>query len=568
MAMQNNSNPNSESIMKHLLSIILITMVVSIFAKAAPVGICLHAYSPDAPVEKIECFEFERAEKMHSGTRFFLANGRTAIITDYRTRGIVHYPQSQLSSPQELAKLLADYETHCSQSPSTRPYLNPWIQKMRSRVDHDNKVSEDMASLPTISLADGTKLEGCRATKRSESTVTVMHSGGVKTINIAELSDAAKKSLNWNEIPIVEPLPTVAKNEDSSTGKSTNAPNEPEKDKRDNDHKFWPPMWKEPITISNYREGDKLRNAQHADNMFLRVYLIGLNFPNEIEGFANKFSNYKLEGEKISFESRLISIAKIGAQDAAYGSTNKRLLALENSEDQERIVGLSRLEILEKYFGSKESWEKKHGFTAESMQVEQDQEVQYVGMLVGDFWLRFDDYLESVRGKNSRPHTGINAPHLKLGAKFWKFQFGESYQTSINTLKSLKDSGYFPYLQPKSGSERVANSDKSLFAYGGETTLDGILTDPCRSITLIFVEDQLSAIRIASGFKTSRNFVSNQIADMKKIVPGATVKYVDSKDDVGNVTRNISLESNNLRIEISDEIESDSAPSIWIHRYQ
>ena len=202
------------------------------------------------------------------------------------------------------------------------------------------------------------------------------------------------------------------------------------------------------------------------------------------------------------------------------------------------------------------------------MRVEQDQEVQYAGMLVGDFWLRFDDYLESVRGKNSRPHTGINAPHLKLGAKFWKFQFGESYQTSINTLKSLKDSGYFPYLEPKSGSEWVANSDKSLFAFGGETTLDGILTDPCRSITLIFVEDQLSAIRIASGFKTSRNFVSNQIADMKKIVPGATVKYVDSEDDVGNVTRNISLESNNLRIEISDEIESDSAPSIWIHRYQ
>ena len=175
-------------------------MTASSYA-GAPVGICLHAYGPEAPPEKIDCFEFEKLEKTPNETRFFLPNGKSAVVTNYRNRGVILYPNSKTFGPA-LAEMLKTYEAHTQRSPTTRQFLNPWILKLRNGQAAVAQQAEKVAELPTVTLADGTVLKGCKAVKKDATTISLMHADGIKKVSIAELNEATKKALDLDALPL------------------------------------------------------------------------------------------------------------------------------------------------------------------------------------------------------------------------------------------------------------------------------------------------------------------------------------------------------------------------------
>jgi len=186
--------------MKSFIQALIAAFALPMIVMAAPVGICLHAYSPEAPAEKIECFEFEKIEKAQSGKRFFLSNGTSVIVTDYRNRGIIMYPARQAAAPETLATLLATYEAQAKQSPATRKFLNPWILKLRNNQAEVAKQVEKIAAMPSVTLPDGTVLEGCKATRIIDDVVYMTHSYGTKKIKLSNLSEASQKALKLDEI--------------------------------------------------------------------------------------------------------------------------------------------------------------------------------------------------------------------------------------------------------------------------------------------------------------------------------------------------------------------------------
>jgi hypothetical protein len=163
---------------------------------AAPVGICLHSPSPETPADKIECFEFERVEKITGATRFFLENGRSVVITTYKARGVVLYPQ-QGGNP---ANYLADYEAKARGIPSTRRFLNPWILKIRGSVADRINQAEERAKLPSITLPDGIVLKGCKVTLIEGDLISVTHADGIKKIWLTNLSEESKESLGLKHL--------------------------------------------------------------------------------------------------------------------------------------------------------------------------------------------------------------------------------------------------------------------------------------------------------------------------------------------------------------------------------
>ena len=200
--------------LKAQVRIFLATFSFSLLAAAAPVGICLYADSQTTPPERIQCFEFEKLEAAPAETRFFLPAGGSTVITAFRNRGVVLYPSARTTSPAARDALLKTYETHARQSPATRQYLNPWILKIRNNQAEASKQTEETAKLPSITLADGTVLKGCKALKKEGTLVSVRHSDGIRKIEISELSDITKKALDLDSIPtIASTTPIVGKGE-------------------------------------------------------------------------------------------------------------------------------------------------------------------------------------------------------------------------------------------------------------------------------------------------------------------------------------------------------------------
>ncbi len=189
--------------MKNIYILLLILTTTIVNAGTKPIGVFLHAYSPDAPSEKIECFEFVRTENDSLGTRVYQPSGSSVVVSNYRNRGFILYPTaSQISSQEVLDKILKTYESHVSNSPSTQPYLNPWIVKIRTNQNALSLQAQEIAKLPTITTLDGVNFNGCRVTKRNYDTVTIMHSNGIKTLKISDLSVDDKKKLKLESIPL------------------------------------------------------------------------------------------------------------------------------------------------------------------------------------------------------------------------------------------------------------------------------------------------------------------------------------------------------------------------------
>jgi TPR repeat protein/formylglycine-generating enzyme required for sulfatase activity len=197
---------------------ILIAFVVQILiVTAAPVGICLHAYSPEAPAEKIECFEFEKVERAGPDYRFFPSGGRSVVVTAYRFRGTIPYRPALAPTHPEFEKLLKLYEETARATPSTRPYLNPKILAMRGQAAGVAKQAESVAALPSITVADGSKLVGCTMSKIEDGFVSIRHQDGISKVSLKELDAAEKKGLNsttdeWSlDDPSVTPKDSTGK---------------------------------------------------------------------------------------------------------------------------------------------------------------------------------------------------------------------------------------------------------------------------------------------------------------------------------------------------------------------
>lgn len=182
-----------------------------IIGTAAPVGICLHAYSPQAPAEKIECFEFEKVERAGADYRFFPRADKSVVVTAYRFRGTILYKPDLAPTHPDFDKQLKIYETTARATPSTRAFLNPKILAMRSQSAAVAKQAESVAALPAITLPDGSKLVGCTVSKIEGGFVSVRHQNGVRKISLKELDATEKKALNstTDEWSLDEPSVTL-----------------------------------------------------------------------------------------------------------------------------------------------------------------------------------------------------------------------------------------------------------------------------------------------------------------------------------------------------------------------
>ena len=182
--------------MKSLFTPAIFLLAAASLAFAAPVGICLHAYSPEAPADKIECFEFESSERFGADYRFFINPERPAVVTSYRYRGTIPYKTGLAPGNPEFDKQLKLYEEASRSTPSTRRYLNPKILAMREQSAQVAKQAEKVAKLSTITMPDGTLLIGCTMSKIENGFVSIRHQDGISKVSLKELDSTEKKALN------------------------------------------------------------------------------------------------------------------------------------------------------------------------------------------------------------------------------------------------------------------------------------------------------------------------------------------------------------------------------------
>lgn len=152
-----------------------------------------------------------------------------------------------------------------------------------------------------------------------------------------------------------------------------------------------------------------------------------------------------------------------------------------------------------------------------------------------------------------------------LGAKFWNFQFGQTYEKSISIIKSLKDLGEFKTLNNSSGRAWMPEANSVIHAYGGNgTTLDALLSFKCSGLFLLFKDKRLVGIELSYAFKSENvNHVARQTKDMERAF-SLDSKYTDSEDDLGNTTRTITLDGPTLGVKIVDKLNEGFAPSTRI----
>ena len=146
-------------IMKSAFRQLILILISATIALSAPAGICLHAYSPEAPADKIECFEFTRVEKVANGYRFFLEPNGTAVVTKYRYHGIIYYMPELVPGDPNFQQLLEQYEKTARAMPSARRFLNPRIVNMRFMAAEQSAKQQFRETLPKIEIAGVTFLE-------------------------------------------------------------------------------------------------------------------------------------------------------------------------------------------------------------------------------------------------------------------------------------------------------------------------------------------------------------------------------------------------------------------------
>jgi len=172
--------------------LICVATVTCVFSD--PVGICLHAYSPDAPAEKVECFEYAKFEAARDGYRFFLEPSGTNIVTKYRYRGSIQYKPNLQAGHPEFEPTLKSYEDVARKYPSTRPYLHPKILAMRAQSAEKTTNQEALAALPKVFIS-GNEYLSPKYKTIEEGKLIIIHKDGVAKIEIDGVTDPELQSL-------------------------------------------------------------------------------------------------------------------------------------------------------------------------------------------------------------------------------------------------------------------------------------------------------------------------------------------------------------------------------------
>ena len=180
--------------MKYLIIPALISIASLSCALSAPVGICLHANSPEAPPEKVECFQYSKFEVVSGGYRFFIEPSGTTIITKYRYRGNIAYEDNLLPGTPDFSKKLKFYEAAATKYPSTRTYLNPKIVSMRSQAERISAVKQALAALPKLTIS-GNDYTSPKYRSIEKGKLVFTHNGGIAKIDIDSITDAEIQSL-------------------------------------------------------------------------------------------------------------------------------------------------------------------------------------------------------------------------------------------------------------------------------------------------------------------------------------------------------------------------------------
>lgn len=151
-------------------------------------GLCLHAYGPTAPPEKVQAFEYTRVEKVQGGQRFFVKPRGTTTVTDYRLRVTISYPKDLSPANPELPNLLATYEEQAGKFPATRPYLNPWIERIRAVLSAEEERKKQMDSKPRLVIGKQAYLSPTFSAFE-DGKLVLKHHAGVERIPVEELPD-------------------------------------------------------------------------------------------------------------------------------------------------------------------------------------------------------------------------------------------------------------------------------------------------------------------------------------------------------------------------------------------
>ena len=166
----------------------IIFLLLSIIVHAAPIGICLHSYSPEAPNDKIESIEFEKIEKDQQGTWVYPANQRAVLITKYRYRGTIAYVDKMTPDHPEFKRYLKYYEDNATQIPSTRRFLNPKIIAMRELASAYDKQKAEYEKLPQITIG-GKNYRNPKLIKFEGGNMYISHKDGNAKFHVDSLSD-------------------------------------------------------------------------------------------------------------------------------------------------------------------------------------------------------------------------------------------------------------------------------------------------------------------------------------------------------------------------------------------
>jgi hypothetical protein len=180
--------------MKSALPLLCTALALANTALSAPVGICLHAYSPEAPADKIECFEFAKVEQVANGYRFFLEPHGSTIVTKYRFRSVIHYNPNLMPDNLQFQQLLKQYEETARATPSTRRFLNPRIVNMRFMAAERSAEQQVRATLPKIEIGGNSYLEP--SFKGIESgNLMLKHRDGTAKVDLDKISDTQLQAL-------------------------------------------------------------------------------------------------------------------------------------------------------------------------------------------------------------------------------------------------------------------------------------------------------------------------------------------------------------------------------------
>ncbi len=171
----------------NLISIVVIASAPSISAN--PVGFCLHSYSPLAPADKIECFEYAKVEKIPEGLRFFLHPNGTLVVPQIRYRGVIAYVPALNPGDPKFDQALALYEKTASESPATRRFLNDRIKAMRALAAGHQAVQKNDASGAKIVLA-GVAYIAPKYVAFKDGFLAISHRSGAARIDIDKITKA------------------------------------------------------------------------------------------------------------------------------------------------------------------------------------------------------------------------------------------------------------------------------------------------------------------------------------------------------------------------------------------